>query len=104
VIHEAGKKHTQSRLIEPTIIDCLFVDGVEPRLSEDGGVVVTIKWVDCPVVDERRVVSRTAMSRGEAESYCRRLMALLGIAAGAMFFRFAGAKIHLLDILLPGLT
>jgi hypothetical protein len=104
MIREVGKTRERAKLTEPNIIDCLYVDGVEPRLSEDGRVVVTVKWINCPIVDERRVVCRTAMSRGEAESYCRRLMALLGIVAGAMFFRVVSSKLFLLDHLISNIS
>jgi hypothetical protein len=79
MLREVGKPRERPALSEPNIIDCLYVDGAEQRLSDDGSVLISVCWINCPIVDERRVALRVALPRGEAEKCCRSLMTLLGI-------------------------
>jgi hypothetical protein len=59
-----------------------LTSGADCYLSEDGQTVVTIAWISCPILSERRVTLRAASSRAAAEKYCRELMRVLGIREG----------------------
>jgi hypothetical protein len=69
-------------LTEPQTVECEYVSGADCYLSEDGQTVVTIAWISCPILSERRVTLRAASSRAAAEKYCRELMRVLGIREG----------------------
>jgi len=66
-------------LTEPEIIECEYLTGANCYLSEDGQSVITIGWVSCPIVSQRRITLRAAASRSSGEEYCRELMKVLDI-------------------------
>jgi len=69
-------------LTEPEVVECEYVSGADCYLSEDGQTVITIAWISCPIVSQRRVTLRAASSRAAAEKYCREMMRVLGIKEG----------------------
>jgi hypothetical protein len=69
-------------LTEPEFVECEYVSGADCYLTEDGQTVVTVAWISCPILSERRVTLRAAASRAAAEKYCRELMRVLGIKEG----------------------
>jgi hypothetical protein len=69
---------------EMGVIDVQFVSGAQVFMDEDGETVISVAWVECPVLKKKHITLRAAASRETAERYCRDMMQLLGITEATL--------------------
>ena len=70
---------SEPAMSEHGIMEVKYISGIQPFMDEEGETVLAVSWVECPMMNTKRITMRTAASRETAERFCRDLMKLLGI-------------------------